>query len=166
MHKTILLAAGLAAGAALAACDRNGNLTGANDNGGQLASTTASYCAPFRTTRVNQVNTAQVDPGGAFEECLHRWAYTLAPARDPADTVAKAAVDACAVDLARWNQQALAQGGGQAGGQGTSLTTGEPTDQMTAHAQYAQGRALFYVVQARAGKCGPPPLSNGQMAAK
>jgi len=32
---------------------------------------------------------------------------------------------------------------------------------MTEHYVFAQGRALFYVVQARAGKCAAPPMTNG-----
>ena len=39
----------------------------------------------------------------------------------------------------------------------TSLVTGQPTNAFSAHHEFAQNRALFYVVQARAGRCAPPP---------
>ena len=50
---------------------------------------------------------------------------------------------------------------GGAGEQAVSLTTGEATNPMAEHSAFAQGRALLYVVQARAGHCAPPPAVNG-----
>jgi hypothetical protein len=101
------------------------------------------------------------DPAFVVDDCLHRWGYTLAAASDPAAAVAQATVAACTTSLTRWNQQTLsvAAGGPQpvnAPPQAPSLLTGQPTSPIAEHFAYAQSRALFYVVQARAGKCAPP----------
>jgi hypothetical protein len=110
--------------------------------------------------------TAQAaDPAAALDDCLHRWGYTLAASSDRAQDVAQATVAACTPALTRWNQAGLATGATAPqpeAGQPTapSLLTGQPTNPMAEHFAYAQGRALFYVVQARAGKCAPPPAAN------
>ena len=147
----IVLAAG-----ALGACHRGGQAYGpVNGN----------LCRAFHTDS-SPLNTN--DQAAVFDDCLHRWAYSLAPSRDQADVVASAVSAACSAGLTRWNQQTLGQ---QAQPephpamppappadqqQATDLTTGQPTDMMTARAQFAQSRALFYVVEARAGGCSPP----------
>jgi hypothetical protein len=130
----------LGAGAAIALV---AGLAGCNDRAtsdGRLPLTGASYCTPFRTANsataqtglaTAPVNTA--DPGTAFDDCVHRWAYAMAPARDPADVVAHAAVDACGAAMNAWNQQLMAS---------------------------AEARSLFYVVQARAAGCAPPPANT------
>ncbi len=86
----------------------------------------------------------------------------LQPGRlqDGAEIVAEAVVAACAPVLSRWNQASLGQTG-NTGEQALSLTTGQPTNPLAEHSSFAQGRALFYVVQARAGRCKPPPVTNG-----
>jgi len=43
-----------------------------------------------------------------------------------------------------------------------SLLTGQTTTPIAEHYNYAQGRALFYVVQGRAGKCAPPPATSAR----
>ncbi len=147
----IVLAAG-----ALGACHRGGQAYGpVNGN----------LCRAFHTDS-SPLNTN--DQAAVFDDCLHRWAYSLAPSRDQADVVASAVSAACSAGLTRWNQQTLgqqAQPEAQPGmppappadqQQATDLTTGQPTDMMTARAQFAQSRALFYVVEARAGGCSPP----------
>jgi len=100
------------------------------------------------------------DPAAAVEDCLHRWGYTLAASSDDANQVATATIAACGPSIARWNQAAVANG---EGGPETapSLMNGQETTPLTEHFIFAQGRAIFYVVQARAGKCAAPPLSNG-----
>ncbi|MDB5448051.1 MAG: hypothetical protein JWQ97_3368, partial [Phenylobacterium sp.] len=106
------------------------------------------------------------------------WGYSLAPSSDRAEEVAQAAVAACISSLSRWNQQGLttnAPPGAAPTGEApmdasnaTSLLTGQPTNPMAEHYSYAQGRALFYVVQARAGKCAAPPApaANNANAAR
>ena len=89
-----------------------------------------------------------------------RWAYSLAASRDPAETVAQATVAACTPQLVRWNQAALGQAGVPEV-EASSLTTGEPTTPLAEHSSYVAARALFYVVQARAGRCPAPPIANG-----
>jgi hypothetical protein len=88
-------------------------LTGCNNNSdGRLALTGSSYCTPFRTASNAPSNTtglatpAAGDAASAFDDCVHRWAYAMAPARDPADIVAHAVVDACGEAMNAWNQQA------------------------------------------------------------
>lgn len=105
--------------------------------------------------------TAASDPSTPVEECARRWAYSLAGSRDSAEVVADAVVAACAPVLSKWNQASLGQATPGAGEQALSLTTGQPTNPLAEHSAFAQGRALFYVVQARAGRCSPPPVKNG-----
>lgn len=105
--------------------------------------------------------TAAADPSTPVEECTRRWAYSLAGSKDGAEIVADAVVAACAAQLSKWNQASLGQAAPGAGEQALSLTTGQPTNPLAEHSAFAQGRALFYVVQARAGRCSPPPVKNG-----
>ena len=100
------------------------------------------------------------DGAAGVEDCVRRWAYSLAPARDPADAVAGAVAEACSVQLTRWNRQTLSQPiGGESAS--ASIVTGEPTTPLGEHNAFTHARALFYVVQARAGACAPPPATNG-----
>lgn len=131
-------------------------LVGCKPQGGHLEAAPNGFCTPFPTAQSSQTAAAN-DPSTALEDCIHGWAYALAPSRDGADLVAQATVEACEGRLTQWNQQSLAQP--DAGQQAPSLTNGQPTDPMASHAQYAQSRALFYVVQARAAHCAPPPAS-------
>jgi hypothetical protein len=129
----------------LAACDRS------------MASNT-KICADFKAAKA--ASTFATDDGaGPLDECVKRWAYSLASSGDSADTVGNAAVAACSTQLARWNQQTLSAPGGV--GEGPSLLTGEITTPLGEHNNLAQSRALFYVVQARAGNCAPPAAKNG-----
>ncbi len=95
-----------------------------------------------------------------MEDCVRRWAYSLAPSRDPADAVAGAVAEACSVQLTRWNRQSLNQPS-SGDGVSSSIITGEPTTPLGEHNTFTHARALFYVVQARAGACAPPPATNG-----
>jgi hypothetical protein len=115
-------------------------------------------CADFKTTQA--AAPGMNDAAAPVDDCLRRWAYSLAGARDPADVVAQAAVAACGPALGRWSQATLNQQV-PAGGEGLSLTTGQPTNPLAEHSAFANGRALLYVVQARAGRCAPPPTTNG-----
>jgi len=115
-------------------------------------------CADFKA---NPGATAAADPATPVEECTRRWAYSLAGARDSAEVVAEAVVAACAPVLSKWNQASLGQAAPGGGEQALSLTTGQPTNPLAEHSSFAQGRALFYVVQARAGRCKAPPVVNG-----
>jgi hypothetical protein len=157
MKTQAILVAVTAAALGLAACeggDRDRNRVAAGGDG---------LCKPF-------VGTAQaaapsmgpgmgVDGGAAVDDCLHRWGYTLAKADDDAVDVAQAVVAACSAPLSRWNQQTLSNAAAMGGGQSLeapSLLTGEATNPIAEHNNFAEGRALFYVVQARAGKCDAP----------
>jgi hypothetical protein len=146
----------LAGLATLAACNPSGGVSGDT----HLALTGSKYCTPFPATSASN-STAGLsqtpDPATAFDDCVHRWAYALAPARDPADVVAQASVDACGAALNAWSQQAQ--------GQAPPPTNerGAQSQQSTAMAQQMRGaeaRALFYVVQARAAGCAPPPANT------
>jgi len=164
--KTISVAA-LAAVTALglAACD------GANGHGGAAS----GICKPFTTAANGNSSTSQTnpatsvgvlpaapesDPSAAVDDCLHRWGYTLAASSDPANFVAEATVAACGTALSSWNQQSLSSDNAGGAVQAPSLLTGQSTNPISEHYSFAQGRALFYVVQARAGHCGPPPAST------
>jgi len=118
----------------------------------------SKICADFKVAKASPGAAAA---GGAvvLDECLKRWAYSLAPARDDADVVAAAARAACGAQLSSWNQQIVSQPGAEE--QAASLMTGEPTTPIAEHNGYAERRALFYVVQARAGSCAAPPAKDG-----
>lgn len=118
----------------------------------------SKICADFKVAK-GAPAIASADGAGPVDECVRRWAYSLAPGHDDADVVADAVVAACTTQLTRWNQQALSQPGGE--GEATSLTTGQPTTPLAEHGAFSHSRALFYVVQARAGSCPAPPVTNG-----
>lgn len=119
-------------------------------------------CTPFEAADAKPVagvpapSAAAADASAPLEDCLHRWAYSLAGSADPADQVAGATVAACAGQLSAWNREALGPGSGEPV-QAVSLMSGAPISPMAAHREFAESRALFYVVQARAGHCAPPP---------
>lgn len=136
----------------------------------------AALCPDFRAAVQPAAAPAGApDAAAPVDDCVRRWAFSLAGARDRAEVVAGAAVAACDGALSHWNQAALAQaapaGADQMAGQmadqagapveALSLTTGQPTNPMAAHAAFARDRALLYVVEARAGRCAPPPAKNG-----
>ncbi len=130
---------------ALGACERG------------MASNT-KICADFKAAKAAPTFAVE-DGAGPLDECVKRWAYSLASSGDSADTVGDAAVAACAAQLSRWNQQTLGTPGGDA--EGPSLITGQTTTPLGEHSALAHSRALFYVVQARAGNCAPPAAKNG-----
>ena len=167
MGRLLLTTAAALACAGLAGCNGNG---GGGSGGGVCKPFTAPAAQPAPGANA----AAGVQPGAApamgaadgaagLDDCLHRWGYALAASSDPANVVGQAVVAACSDQLSGWNQSSMGTGGGI---QAPSLMTGEATNPISEHHAFAEGRALFYVVQARAGKCAPPPTSNGQMAAK
>jgi hypothetical protein len=119
----------------------------------------AKICADFKTAKAAPIAPG-ADGAATMDECLKRWAYSLAPSRDDAEVVAAAAKSACGAQLSRWNQQIVGQPGA-AEGESASILTGEPTTPLAEHNNFADRRALFYVVQARAGSCATPPFKNG-----
>jgi hypothetical protein len=157
---TTLAVVGASAAVALAVgvggCSERGSAQG----GGLMTLAGSKYCTPFKTATTN-VNATLSDPAALFDDCLHRWAYTLAPARDPADVVARASVDACGPILTAWNQQTLGQNPQPP--QGRYASRGPQQQQNNPLAQrmgMVESRALFYVVQARAAGCAPPPANS------
>lgn len=131
----------------LAACNNDGDAVG-------------GFCPSFKTATTNTAGPLTVtDPNGAAaDECVRRWAYALAPSKDAAGLVAEAAVGACSTRLGAWNQAAMSQGGPS--GDAMSILTGQPTNPVAEHNSLLHSRALLYVVQARAGHCAAPPISN------
>jgi hypothetical protein len=170
MKRGFSIAAVAALTFALAACDDNNDRMAAN---GKLC---ASWKTPAAASDPNSpANAAALQnglaPGGGdaaspVDICVKRWAYSLAGSRDSADVVADAAVAACAPALSNWNQSTMGQGGGMNGASAPAISTvtGQPTNAMAEHADFARGRALLYVVEARAGQCKPPPVVNGAPA--
>jgi hypothetical protein len=151
--------------AGLSACDRD------DDDDAREVS---GICTPFRAqggaaaapdpASVDAVATpALTGDAAAFDDCLHRWGYRLAKSDDLAETVAGAVVAACAPALARWNSATVAQPS-TGPDQAISLVTGEPSTTLADRYQSAQSKALFYVVQARAGNCAPPPAATTAQA--
>ncbi|OJU11998.1 MAG: hypothetical protein BGN86_13710 [Caulobacterales bacterium 68-7] len=117
-----------------------------------------ALCADFKTAKAAPLPTGG-DGAASVDDCTRRWAYTLAPSHDDADIVAEAVASACSAQLSRWNQQSLAQPA--ADGEPTSILTGEPTSPIAEHNTFMRTRAMFYVVQARAGRCPGPKIVNG-----
>ncbi len=146
MNRKPVMAVLALAALGLAACDGHRNAM-ANPN----------ICADFKA---NPGASAAADPSTPVEECTRRWAYSLAGSHDSAEIVGDAVVAACAPALSKWNQASLGQAA-PGGEQALSLTTGQPTNPLAEHNAFAQGRALLYVVEARAGRCKPPPVNNG-----
>jgi len=122
-------------------------------------------CASFKTATTKNAPAVSDASAAPVDECLRRWAYSLAGSRDNADMVADAAVSACADRLTAWNQGVASQQPQDAGGAdqsgGMSILTGQPTNPVAEHSVFARSRALLYVVQARAGRCPPPPVTAG-----
>jgi hypothetical protein len=148
-----LIAASAVVALGLSACN------GPNRAGGG----SAGICTPFPEASSANAQPAAppADPAAVVDDCLHRWGYALAASSDTAEAVAQATVAACASPLTRWNQAGLSAGSapqqpGEAPQEAPSLLNGQPTNPFAEHYLFAQGRALFYVVQARAGKCAPP----------
>jgi len=118
----------------------------------------SKICTDFKQSKTAAA--VMADAGAApVDECVRRWAYSLAPSRYDAEVVAAAVVAACNAQLTRWNQQIVNQPGAE--GEAASITTGEPTTPIGEHNTFTRNRALLYVVQARAGGCSPPPAANG-----
>ena len=128
--------------------------------GCENADRVTGLCKPFPTAAASQP--ADGDGSIVLEDCLHRWGYALAGAKDDAGFVAEAVVAACTAPLVRWNQASLTADSASA--EAPSLLTGEPTNPIAQHAAFAEDRALFYVVQARAGGCKAPPRREGAPA--
>ena len=117
----------------------------------------SKLCADFKAKTAPAM--AAADGAGPVEDCTRRWAYSLASSQDDASVVADAVVAACTTQLSRWNQQTLSQPGAE--GEAMSVTTGQPTTPLAEHGIFTRNRALFFVVQARAGNCPAPPIANG-----
>jgi hypothetical protein len=155
---TYVAAMATLAAVGLAGCNRQ------TTGGGDITLAGGKYCTPFpsapaASNAATGLAPATIsDPAIAFDDCIHRWGYVLAPSRDPADVVAQAAVEACSSILSSWSQQiSQTQQSPQYSPRGARSATPDPEAQRM-HA--AEGRALFYVVQARAGGCAPPPANT------
>lgn len=137
-------------------------LSGCEDNGGGYA-VNSKLCPDFRVPAAG-APAGPTDAATPVDDCVRRWAFSLAGSRDEAQAVADAAMAACAAALTRWNQASLNQPTQDATGAPTesvSLDTGQPTNALTEHNAFAQRQALLYVVEARAGHCRPPPVVKG-----
>ncbi|HTI67631.1 MAG TPA: hypothetical protein VL460_08840 [Caulobacteraceae bacterium] len=123
----------------------------------------AKVCTPFAAAPAanaadpTAVSTAPGGEAAAFDDCLHRWGYKLAGSRDPAGDVAVAVMAACAPTLSHWNQSTLAAQPPGTTDAAMSLVTGKEGNTPADRYEMGQGKAQFYVVQARAGNCAPPP---------
>lgn len=92
------------------------------------------------------------------DNCVHRWAYKLAGASDPAGTVADAVMGACRDTLfplvsARY-EDARANGGDP--DRALSDRSGEQVALGREVYDDTRAAALFHVIQARAGRCAIP----------
>ena len=142
----------VALGLAAAGCADNAH-PGARAADGKICSPFAAQ--PTATTDPAGVSTPTGGDAAALDDCLHRWGYRLARSNDRADLAGQAVVAACAPVLERWNQTSLGQN--QPGpDSAVSLVTGKTNNTPGDRFESAQSKALFYVVQARAGNCAAP----------
>ena len=103
---------------------------------------------------------ALIQAAGPFRRLLADKGYDANHLRRSlAERGAEAVAAACGAQLSRWNQASLSQPGGT--DEAASLVTGQPTTPLAEHNAFTHQRALFYVVQARAGRCAPPPVKDG-----
>jgi hypothetical protein len=122
----------------------------------------AKTCTAFPVqSAANPADPAAVAPvaGGeaaAFDDCLHRWGYKLAKSGDDASDVAEAVVAACTPVLVRWNQSTLATQPPGTADAAVSLVTGKTLSTPEDRFEMGRTKALFYVVQGRAGNCAAP----------
>jgi hypothetical protein len=162
MRPRILFAsAAICCAVGLSGCVRQGD--GADSH---VASASTGYCATFKTSSgAGAQNTPIGDPAAAVDDCIHRWAYVLSRGHDPADVVAHATMEACSTALASWNQQGMSTAQpDQIDAPPRYARRGQASDQsanpMAQRMGMVNAKALFYVVQARAGNCELPPASS------
>lgn len=152
MRATVVTGLVLAFGVAAAGCADN-------RTGGRRAD--SRICTPFAAQGTAPADPTAVTatPGGdaaAFDDCLHRWGYRLAKSDDQADVVAQAVIAACTPILSRWNQTTLSAQPPGTPDTAVSLVTGQTGNTPADRYDMGQAKALFYVVQARAGNCAAP----------
>lgn len=102
-----------------------------------------------------------------LQGCVERWAYRLARSSDPANVVADAVMGACAADVARVAEAQVVLNvknnkdlGLQADpSAGFYERTGKAAPVYAVFWDEYRARALYHVVQARAGDCPVPELS-------
>ncbi len=85
----------------------------------------------------------------ARDECIHNWAYRLARSDDDAEAVVGAVIGACRTSIDR---------------SATMVAAGDPEAERFYLAEFERAsreRALFRVVQARAGRCSLEPRAIG-----
>ena len=81
----------------------------------------------------------------ARDECIHNWAYRLARSDDSAEAVVGAVIGACRTSIDR---------------SATMVAAGDPEAERFYLAEFERAsreRALFRIVQARAGRCSLEP---------
>lgn len=83
---------------------------------------------------------AMPEPILASEQCVHRWAYRLAGSPDPAPVVADAVLSACSDIILRY----------------AVTLEGDSDRNYEMVKNWRREKALFHVVQARAGRCTIP----------
>jgi len=104
---------------------------------------------PFRETAPADAYQQAV----ARDECIHNWSYRLARSSDDAEAVVGAVLGACRTSIDR---------------SATMVAEGDPEAERFYRAEFERAsreRALFRVVQARAGRCSLEPRAAGAEAA-
>lgn len=100
----------------------------------------AALCAPVPAPRRDAAANAY-EQAIQRDECIHRYAYLFAPTRDSAEAVVGAVIGACRAPIDR---SATMLGNGDADAERYYLAEME---------RVARERALYRVIQARAGRC-------------
>jgi|GEM_PF-6382192 len=100
----------------------------------------AGLCAPVPPVRQDPAANAY-QQAIQRDECIHRWSYRFAPVPDAADQVVGAVIGACRAQIDR---------------SATLLGEGDPEAErwyLAEMERVARERALYRVIQARAGNC-------------
>jgi hypothetical protein len=118
------------------------SLAGCSDMQSALSgsSARAGLCTPVPPARQEAAANAY-QQAIQRDECIHRWAYSFAGVRDDADSVVGAVIGACRAQI---NRSATLLGEGDAEAERFYLEEMEAA---------AKERALYRVIQARAGNC-------------
>jgi hypothetical protein len=112
--------------------------------------------SPEAMVKANQSGQDPVYQSEQLTQCVHRWAYRLAPSNDTAKETAEAALMGCKDIVTRYG---IALGVDRRNrGQSESGFDLQGREVNSFEEAYRQGmeQALFHVVQARAGKCAVP----------
>lgn len=98
-----------------------------------------------------------LNKGEVARNCVQKWGYRLAKSQDPADKVADAVMGACWDTIYPWAYARMVDAKSVTASEKTiSSRSGREVNFVEETYEQLHARALFHVVQARAGRCQIP----------